>query len=311
MICSITSWPRNSASGLNGWFTGDTDSARVFALITAYARRDGDLGRAIVDAVDWIAANLPVYALNLILTTPADLWVLRYPDTHPLYVLARPAGGTHGHRHLEHASASGTVRVRSGDLAEAPAVVVASEPMDEDPNWRLLAAGELLHVAADQRLTTRTALDRPPAHLLTLADLQPRRPPPNRPAPTQRDRATDPSWPPVYCCRRGVCRSADPRSASTPVPVLSDPGWPVTSTVRRRRILRHLPHEPVGWFSTSRGAGARTPPAGHYPPRTRHELVAHVPGQVWSWDHQVARRQDLTRGPPGSETCVLNFREVE
>jgi glutamine amidotransferase len=45
--------------------------------------------------------------------------------------------------------------------------------MDEDPNWRLLAAGELLHVAADQRLTTRTALDRPPAHLLTLADLHP------------------------------------------------------------------------------------------------------------------------------------------
>jgi hypothetical protein len=45
--------------------------------------------------------------------------------------------------------------------------------MGEDPNWRLLAAGELLHVAADQRLTSRTVFERPPAHLLTLADLHP------------------------------------------------------------------------------------------------------------------------------------------
>ncbi len=75
---------------------GDTDSELVFALITAYARRDGDLGPAIIDAVGWIAANLPVYALNLIVTTPTDLWALRYPDTHPLYVLVRPAGGHHG-----------------------------------------------------------------------------------------------------------------------------------------------------------------------------------------------------------------------
>jgi glutamine amidotransferase len=153
---------------------GDTDSELVFALITAYARRGGDLGRAIVDAVGWIATSLPVYALNLVVTTPAELWALRYPDVHPLYVLDRPAGGHRGDRHLEHASASGTVRVRSGDLAAAPAVVVASERMDEDPHWRLLAPGELLHVAADQRITSRTAVQRPPAHPLALADLHPR-----------------------------------------------------------------------------------------------------------------------------------------
>jgi predicted glutamine amidotransferase len=153
---------------------GDTDSELVFALITTYARRGGELGRAIADAAGWIAANLPVYALNLIVTTPTDLWALRYPDTHPLYVLARPAGGQHGDRHLEHASAPGTVRVRSGDLAAAPATVVASEQMDEDPHWRLLAPGELLHVAADQRITSQIALDRVPAHPLTIADLHPR-----------------------------------------------------------------------------------------------------------------------------------------
>jgi predicted glutamine amidotransferase len=159
---------------VGGLVGGDTDSELVFTLITAYARRCGDVGRAIVDAVGWIAANLPVYALNLIVTTPTELWALRYPDIHPLYVLARPAGGHHGGRHLEHASAPGTVRVRSGDLAAAPAVVVASERMDEDPHWRLLAPGELLHVAVDQHVTSRTVAPRPPAHPLTLADLHPR-----------------------------------------------------------------------------------------------------------------------------------------
>jgi len=152
---------------------GDTDSELVFALITAYARRDGDLGQAIAAAAGWIGVNLPLYALNLIITTPTDLWALRYPDTHPLYVLARPAGGHQGHRHLEHASASGRVRVRSGDLAAASATVVASEPMDEDPHWRPLDPGELLHVAAGQRLTGRIAVPAAPSHQLSLADLHP------------------------------------------------------------------------------------------------------------------------------------------
>ncbi|WP_433221191.1 class II glutamine amidotransferase [Dactylosporangium sp. CS-047395] len=152
---------------------GDTDSELVFALITAHARRDGDLGRAIASAAGWIGANLPVYALNLIITTPTDLWALRYPETHELWVLDRPAGGQHGHRYLEHASASGRVRVRSGDLSAAPSTVVASEPMDEDPHWRRLDPGELLHVAADQRSTSRIALPSPPAHQLRLADLHP------------------------------------------------------------------------------------------------------------------------------------------
>jgi glutamine amidotransferase len=89
-------------------------------------------------------------------------------------VLPRPAGGHHDGRHLEHATALGTVRVRSGDLAAAPVTVVASERMDEDPHWRLLPPGELLHVDADQHLTSRPVFDRPPAHPLTLADLHPR-----------------------------------------------------------------------------------------------------------------------------------------
>jgi glutamine amidotransferase len=162
---------------------GDTDSERLFALITREARRDGDVGRAITDAVGWVADNLPLYAVNLVLTTPTELWALRYPATHELYVLQRASGGPHGDRHLEQASAPGTVRVRSGDLAAAPAVVVASERMDDDPAWRPLACGELLHVGPDLTVSSTVVLDRPPAHPLTLADLDPRAAASQHPAP--------------------------------------------------------------------------------------------------------------------------------
>jgi glutamine amidotransferase len=36
-----------------------------------------------------------------LLSTPHDLFALRYPDTHNLFVLHRAAGGPHGHRHLD------------------------------------------------------------------------------------------------------------------------------------------------------------------------------------------------------------------
>ena len=151
---------------------GETDSERFFALVTREIERDGDVGGAITRAAGWIADNLPVFALNVILSTPDELWALRYPDVHELYVLERAAGGPTGRRHLDHASARGSVRVRAGDLARRPAVVVASEPMDEDPGWRALQSGELLHVDPDLRVTITNVLDRPPAHQLTLADLE-------------------------------------------------------------------------------------------------------------------------------------------
>jgi glutamine amidotransferase len=150
---------------------GETDSERFFALITKEIERDGDVGRAIVRAAGWIAENLPVFALNLILITATEVWALRYPDTHELYVLERAPGGPSGHRHLEQASARGSVRLRSGDMATRRCVVVASEPLDEDAGWRPLSSGELLHVDPDLHVTVTRPLDRPPAHQLTLADL--------------------------------------------------------------------------------------------------------------------------------------------
>ena len=158
-----------AAGGLVG---GQTDSERVFALVTAETRRaGGDLEAGLVAALTWVADHLPVYALNVVLTTATDLWALRYPATHELSVLERPAGGRGSTRHLD--ARSDRIHARSHDLAGAPAVVVASERMDDDPGWRLLAPGELLHVDRDLAVTSTSPLPERPATLLTLSDLDP------------------------------------------------------------------------------------------------------------------------------------------
>lgn len=148
---------------------GQTDSERMFALITAeIRRRDGDVTAGLVAAISWIGETLPVYALNLVLSTSTDLWALRYPDTHELYVLERPRGG----RGTDHALDVRTSRIsaRSQDLGRRPAVIVASERMDDDPSWRLLAPGELLHVGVDLNPSISTPFA-PPVHQLTLSRL--------------------------------------------------------------------------------------------------------------------------------------------
>jgi glutamine amidotransferase len=153
---------------------GETDSERFFALLTREIERTGDVGEGIVQAARWVAENLPLLSLNFILTGPRDVWVLRYPETHELFVLERDPGGPSGNRHLEHASARGSIRVRSAHLANAAAVVVASERMDEDAGWRELEPGELLHVDGELNVTSTRSLEQPPAHRLTVAELDAR-----------------------------------------------------------------------------------------------------------------------------------------
>jgi glutamine amidotransferase len=145
---------------------GQTDSERVFALITAAVRgRDGDVGAGIVDAVGWLADNVPIYAINLLLSTATDMWALRYPDTHELYVLDR--------RHPDQRRLrlrSTRIRAESEHLTSQPSVLFASEPMDGE-HWRLIAPGELVHVDADLRINTRVAFPDRPRHLLRREDL--------------------------------------------------------------------------------------------------------------------------------------------
>ncbi len=147
---------------------GDTDSERLFALITSeIAVRGGDVAAGIEAACGWVAANLPLYAINFLLASVDGLWAFRYPDTHPLYVLEREPGAP-----LAHASSLG-MRVSSEDGAGRALVVLASERMDEDRGWRPLDSGELLHVDADLRTSTQMLLPHPPAHPLALEDLNP------------------------------------------------------------------------------------------------------------------------------------------
>lgn len=150
---------------------GQTDSERIFALITAETRRNGgDLRTGLVDAIGWIGENLPTYSCNFVLTTPDSLWALRYPATHELHVLARPAGGSAAGPGALDARTS-RIGAASDHLATKASVIIATEPMDTDPGWKLLQPGELLHV--DPGLTVRTMIAFPdePRHLLSRADL--------------------------------------------------------------------------------------------------------------------------------------------
>ncbi|WP_166906091.1 class II glutamine amidotransferase [Mycobacterium sp. DL440] len=152
--------------GVTDLVQGQTDSERVFALITAAVRaHDGDVGAGIVDAVGWLADNVPIYALNLLLSTATDMWALRYPDTHELYVLDR--------RHPDQRRVrlrSARIHAESEHLTSQPSVLVASEPMD-DEDWQLIAPGELVHVDADLRIDRQLAFPGPPRHLLHRDDL--------------------------------------------------------------------------------------------------------------------------------------------
>ncbi len=145
---------------------GATDSERLFALITREIEaQGGDVEAGIAAACEWVAASLPLLAINLILTTDGELWALRYPEMHELHVLEREPDGP-----LEHASSLGS-QVHSEHGTDRPLVVVASERMDKDRRWRALRSGELVHVDADLRVSTRTILPEPPARPLTLDDL--------------------------------------------------------------------------------------------------------------------------------------------
>jgi predicted glutamine amidotransferase len=136
---------------------GNTDSERLLALISKRSRAcGGDVGAGIADAVRWAAEHLPLYSLNLVLATPGELWALRYPDHLRLYALQRAAAGP------PLRGAGSALRVAAGELADQPCVVVASEPMDDDPGWRLMESGELLHVRPDLAVSSEIVVSGPP-----------------------------------------------------------------------------------------------------------------------------------------------------
>ena len=162
---------RLSELGVSDLVKGDTDSERMFALITAETRRhDGDIEAGIGDAIGWIGQNLPVFSVNFVLTTPTDLWALRYPASHDLFLLERPAPTDEaGPRPLR---SNGThMSAHSDTLSDQPSILVATERMDGESGWRDIDAGALIHVGTDLSITTTKPFPSDPVHLLTLEDL--------------------------------------------------------------------------------------------------------------------------------------------
>ena len=151
---------------------GDTDSERYFALITQQAEaRDGDVGAGITAAARWIGANLPVSSLNTVVATAGELWALRYPAQHALHILDRPAAPGERPAGLHVRSATSSMHVPA--LDPAASVVVASEELDGESSWRMLAPGELVHVRPDLTVESAVVISEPPARLVPITGTNP------------------------------------------------------------------------------------------------------------------------------------------
>ena len=161
---------------------GDTDSERYFALITQQIdAHGGDVAAGIAAAAQWIAARLPVSSLNTIVAVAGELWALRYPGQHALHIIERAAGasspagpgstagpaGTGDPATGMHARST-TSSVHAPELHTLPSVVVASEELDGEHGWRMLASGELVHIRPDLTVESAVLLPDPPAHLVPL-----------------------------------------------------------------------------------------------------------------------------------------------
>lgn len=149
---------------------GSTDSEWMAALITGeVAAHGGDLRTGVTAALCWIAGHVPVYSVNVLVMKGEELVAVRLPATNELWILDRPAVVDTRDDALEQSSDSLTVRARSEDPRGARSVVIASEPLDDDPAWRLLDSGELVHLTADGRVRSDRPFG-PLAHALSIED---------------------------------------------------------------------------------------------------------------------------------------------
>jgi len=154
---------------------GETDSEHYFALVTKrIEEHGGDVGAGITAAARELAAELSLYSLNMVLTTPTELWALRHPETHELWLLERSIGGLASGDGFDERSESGTMRVQAGELSFLPATVIASERMNANLGWRLLESGELIHVDPELHVTSTIAVPDPPAHMIELSKMSTR-----------------------------------------------------------------------------------------------------------------------------------------
>ncbi len=152
-----------------GQVQGQTDSERYAALIAKKtADNGGDVSAGIIAAAGWLADNVPMYSLNCLVAAPGHLWALRYPDQRALHIARRRVDPATG---LVASSALAGHTVKAAQATEV--VIIASERIDDQDDWRMLDPGELIHVGPDLSFTSTLAIERPPAHLHLLDEADP------------------------------------------------------------------------------------------------------------------------------------------
>ncbi len=157
---------------------GQTDSERYSAAIAHFTdHHDGDVSAGITDAANWLARNVPMYSLNCLVATSGNLWALRYPDQRALHLGRRtldPATGEQAATAWTATGRNSRHRVTAtGSSTPTPVVVVASERLDDQMDWRMLDPGELVHVAPDLTVTSAIAVPDPPRNLVLPAEADP------------------------------------------------------------------------------------------------------------------------------------------
>ena len=148
---------------------GQTDSERVFALITASIRaRGGDVHRR-------SGRRHGLAGRTTCRSTRSTCCSARPPtcghcatrSPNELYVSDRRKTPSDHRFHLR----TNRIRADSDHLRSRPSVVFATEPMDDDPRWRLFEPGELVHVDSALQITSDLVLPDPPRHQLRPEDL--------------------------------------------------------------------------------------------------------------------------------------------
>jgi predicted glutamine amidotransferase len=127
-----------------GFFLGDTDSERYFALLHHHIGEAPDVLIGIQKALHWIEEHCTYTSLNFLLADGDSLYALRLPGTEGLFVRRLVAG-----EDLQGLSSYGT-RTEGRNLTEA--ILFASERIDSASSWQELEPGTLAVADRDLQL---------------------------------------------------------------------------------------------------------------------------------------------------------------
>ena len=129
---------------------GDTDSEVFFHLIVQEVERQGDPIEGIMSAIEKIVNNnIRFSSLNFITSDGEKLYALRYATTHlsyyTLYCIERPREGFELKRLSKETRQLIAMKLARGERA----VLVASEPMSDEPYWKPIPNKHLVVIDAN------------------------------------------------------------------------------------------------------------------------------------------------------------------